>query len=205
MLGVAVFALGGCATPSDGAADLDPETEEITPSRRPTLKLKNHYQIGNDVADALELDASEVCLELGRYSCTDEVHRLALGGTSPYDEGRYVPLARTPITGPIAVERIALSACIERVDRDLTDPSRAVVFRDLPVRDGSLTTTDSAQARDSLTRLIERVLRRPARGWELSALLALYDVAAEHSERPARDWAVAACSSVVSSVETLLY
>lgn len=201
-----VVLLHACGNePSGSASDLDPNAVEVTPSRAPDLNLKNHQQLEADLADALGLPAGEVCRELGQYSCTEQVHRLSLGGTLPYSDGRYEPLARTPVTGPIAVERIALAACITRVDRDLADPSQALIFRDLPFDGQALASTTAVAVTRSLERLVERALRRTPRGWEIQALRDLYTDALEHSERPARDWAVAACHSVITSTEQLFY
>jgi hypothetical protein len=88
-----------------------------------------------EVGRALELGPDELCVELGTAACVD-VHRVALGGTSPLEKALYRPFAEPAATTPLAIERLVHSACVTRVDRDRDgDPA---VFLDLPLGDDPL-------------------------------------------------------------------
>ena len=170
-------------------------------SRQPTLKFKGHQRLQNDLSRGLELPANELCLELGLYSCTEEVHRLALGGTDPYKSARHTPIPRVTLSAPMAAERIATAACASRVDRDLETPQDAVLFKDVP-KTGAVAEDSLAE---SVTRLYKAALQRLPTAREREGLAELYRIAVAESDRPVRDWAVSACAMVFTSTEQLFY
>ncbi|WP_428263277.1 hypothetical protein [Haliangium sp.] len=191
---------GGGPAPVTDAGPAGP-----APSQKALVKFKGPDRLRNDLGRALELADGEICNELGRYSCTGFVHRVPLGGTAPYDLGLYQPLPQAALTGPLAVERVVMSACVARVDRDLGGDE--VLFGGLALdAAGALVDVDGADVTTAVTRLYERALQRRPEDAELGHLRQLYrDVEAAGGARPARDWAVLACFAVMTSMEQLFY
>lgn len=199
--GGAVATDGGTPAPDGG---LEPTFGE---SAKGAVKFKKNERIANDLAQALGLSPADVCQELGRHSCTAYVHSVTLGGVEPYTLGLNVPLPNTSVTTPIAVERVVLHACTQRIERDLAAPASALLAKDLAVdASGGLADLDAAAVDAYLTRLYQRALLREPRPSELAALKGLYGELAEDGGGDlARDWAVLACFSVLTTTEALFY
>jgi hypothetical protein len=181
--------------------DLPPAAPEIVlESQKPRVRPKHGERFARDLASALELERSELCRELGRFDCVSEAHRITLGGVEPYRAGIDAPLSVAPVTAPIAYDRVALSACSTRVDRDFDAPGSAALF-------GPLASADSPAAREATSRMLyTRILRREAEPHEVQALGDLYaEVAAEVEEEPAREWAILSCFAVATTMEGLFY
>ena len=201
VLGLAVavcfLVIAACGSKSEG---------EPPPSVTAKVKFKGNDRLLNDMAQALALDKNEVCNELGRYSCTQFVHKVALGGVAAYEQGLFEPLPAATVTSPIAAERVALSACITRVDRDLggADP---VIFAGLDItRDGKLASVDDKSVGQVIDTLYKRAVQRPARSSEIDHLRQLYrDTEKNGSTQAARDWAVLGCFAVMTTLEQLFY
>ncbi len=200
----AVFAVMlGCG--GEGEAPLpEPEPpstqppEEQPASAKSRVKFRGGERYGNDLALALELTQSELCTELSNLPCTT-VHKIALGGVDPYRARIDEPLPQESVTAPIAVERIALSACGERVTRDFADPDQAVLFAELAHGDVS-----ESALRAVVDRLYDRIMRRGAAEWEIDTLSAWYGEWADSVEAE-REWAQLACFVVATNTETLFY
>ncbi|MEM9493360.1 MAG: hypothetical protein AAGC55_29700, partial [Myxococcota bacterium] len=113
LLAAALLALTGAACGSDSSGDdgPTPDPDSVTPSAKALVKFKGNDRILADMSRALDLDPAEVCNEFGQYSCTHLVHRVSLGGTEAYSQGLYRPLPDATVTGPIAADRVAMSAC----------------------------------------------------------------------------------------------
>jgi hypothetical protein len=171
-------------------------------SSRPRVKFRGGARWGRDLGQALGLEPGELCNELGRYDCVGAVHRITLGGVEPYSLGIDEPVETAPVIAPMAADRVALSACDVRAERDLADVSGAVLFKEMPA-DGA----PDAAAREAMgTRLVEKILRREARADEVAELVAFWDeVLAEEPEDPRRDWATLTCFSLATSTEALFY
>lgn len=147
-------------------------------------RVENHF------TDVLDLDRSELCNELGQYNCVD-IHRVAIGGLDPYTLGLYEHLPETAATAPIAVDRLALHGCRERVDKDIAGP--VLIFG----------AADRAVAIDTL---YKRALGRAPTADEVTILDSLHGtVVASNDPNPDRSWAILACYSVLTSVESLFY
>ena len=169
-------------------------------SQKARVKFKGNDRLRNEFARMLNLDPSEVCTELGLYSCTHLVHQVALGGAEPYGLGLNEPLPFTTITTPLAVERLALTACRSRVDLDLETPESAVLFK------GALTDAESEAVGQSIDLLYKQALLRPPSDDELAELRQLHrDVADLGGTDVARDWAIASCFAVATTMEQLFY
>lgn len=196
--------LSGCSSsgdspPSDGVGVDDP-----IESAKAQVKFKEQGRFVRDLAASLELPRDQVCKELGLYDCYEEAHRIVLGGVEPYRRGIRDPLPVAPVTAPIAVDRVALSACATRVDRDFDNPSEALMF-------GELATTGPTEAQlgQAARTIYERLLRRPATGEEIEELVAFHTEAESAlgatDEEPTREWAIASCFAVATSMEGLFY
>jgi hypothetical protein len=198
---------GGVVGPKDGGIDgpRDAGGEGgLTESEKARVRFKRQNVLATDLARALELPVEQICSEVGRFDCF-AVHRIPLGGVEPYVLGINEPVEDTTVTSPLAVERIALSGCRTRVDRDLG--GEGVIFKDLPLdASGAITDLESAGVRDSLDRLYRRFLLRSPSEAELASLKSLYREATSLGEaRPGRAFAIASCFVVATSVEALFY
>lgn len=197
-------AASACTDESKNAGASDPvPTERIAPSRQARLKYKSGARYANDLAAALDLPRNAVCRELGRYDCVDEVHRIVLGGVEPYTLGVREPLPSIAVTAPIAQDRVALAACTERIERDLTASEPVFLTR------GDVDAPTPGQLEETAGRFYDRILRRAATSDEVSALAQFHStVTDEPSESRAtatRDWAILSCFMVATTLESIFY
>ncbi len=157
-------------------------------ARHARVRPKTGAQLAVDLAAALELPRDAVCRELGAYDCATVAHRIVLGGVEPYVLRVDRPLPVSPVTAPIAVDRLALAACGRRVALDFDTPARAVVFG--PLARGEPGATDA-----TIDALYDRLLGR-APDAEERALVA--ELATDAS---ARAFATLSCFVVATSLE----
>ena len=191
---------GGSAT---GGSVPAPENFEAT---RANLRFKGAARLREDFARILRLPTDALCSEIGRYDCIDDIHQVSLGGVEPYRSNIFVPFPGIAVGAPLAVERVAISACGERVRRDFDSPETAVFFGGLPLEGAALTTVDSPAVDSALTRLYHEALLREPTQSDLTVLKGLYaDTVAEGGETPARTWAQLACFAVLTTTEALLF
>jgi len=173
------------------------KSEPTTVSSKGRVMAKPGAVWGQDVANALGLQNWELCSELGRYDCIADAHLVTLGGVEPTVLGIDDPLPNAAVSAPIAVDRVASSACAERYDRDKAGPT--VIF-------GPVLAADTPAARKEVAgTLVRRVLAREPTKSDLSALGDLYDTVVPLSSDPVRDWSVGACVIVTTSTEALFY
>lgn len=126
-----------------------------------------------DLSRALSLGADELCLELGQYSCLKDVHLYALGAHDPYARVQYRSLASPTQLSSIAFERVILSACINRIEKDKRAES-PTVFRFYPL-DKNLSQLDQGAIQKQIRDLYRRFLSRDPEVSEERALLSLAD------------------------------
>lgn len=182
---VILVTLVGCGTPD---ADV---------SSKARVMPKSGEVWGRDLANGLGLQSWELCHELGTYDCIEDAHRITLGGVEPTSLGIDEPLAHPSVSAPIAVDRVATSACGERYTRDLAGP--AVVF-------GPVLESDTPGHREKVAQaLVTRLLGREPNPDEVDALVSLHDTLAPLSDDPARSWSIGACVVVATSTEALFY
>ncbi|MFP2956426.1 hypothetical protein ACLEPN_00985 [Myxococcus sp. 1LA] len=220
LLFTVVLALAGCtrqpnATVLDVDAGVPPvgnETDSGTPvaiakSTRNNLRFKGPERLTTDFAAALDVPSAQLCNELGQYSCAGHVHTVSLGGVDPYRSGLYEPLPVTGVTSPIAVERMALAGCSQRVTLDTSSPAEAVIFKGVGLdAQGRLADRTGQPVRDAIHALYQRALLRDAEGAEVDAWLQLAaDIESSGSTRPGRDWMTAVCFAVLSSAESVFF
>lgn len=171
--------------------------EPTSVSTKQRVVAKSGAVWGRDLANGLGLQEWELCSELGRYDCISDAHRITLGGVEPEVLGIDEPLPNATVSAPIAVDRVAASACAARWTRDQAGP--AVIF-------GPVLKEDSKAAREQVAgTLVTRLYGREATRAELQSLLDLEAAIAPVTTQPLRDWAVGACVVVATSTEALFY
>jgi hypothetical protein len=160
--------------------DLLPEVHASKTSR---LKFRAGEVYAALLSGALDIPRADLCNELGLYDCVAVVHRIALFGVEPYRVQVIEPLEESVVSSPIAVERLALSACTRWAKK--SDPS---------------------DRRATITTLYEKLLQRAPEERELAHLLALYESMAAIGD-PALDtsWAAISCFAVATTSEALFY
>lgn len=168
-------------------------TDKLAVSQRPRLQWKRYAALEADLASALELPADQLCTEFGSASCIRDVHLVPLGGHEPYETGMLEPAAEPLATTPTVIERVVLSACSARVERDRSE-HKLFTF-DL---------AGKAVADDALgTTLYRRFLARDPEPVELAALR---ELAVDDSGPIAADeYAKLACFLVGTQSEFLFF
>lgn len=205
-LGLVALSFACSETPPAADPDVQDPPMTVAKSSRGNLRFKGPERIQNDFAAALELPAESVCKELGQYACTAVVHNVALGGVDPYGPGLYEASGITASTTPLVVERIAWAACGQRVELDLADAGKAVLFRGIALDGKKLASPDGAEAREAIVQLFQRVfLRKPYRT-EIDRYVQLVrEIEATGNAEPARAWMQSVCFAVLTSTESVFY
>lgn len=180
--------------PSSSAA----VAEGCATSEAESLLWKRGSALANDLQEALALPADQLCNELGQRACAD-VHRVPLGMSDPFGSGLYDAVHRPLATTAIATDRVVLSACGARVERDKAGES--AVFKDGILSARSL--SDDA-AKKIVQTLYRRLLTREPREAELAVLRELTK-SAEGEPLSAEDFAQLACFTIGTTSEFLLY
>ncbi len=190
----------GTNNATSGTNNVAPGGLQVLASKNPRVRFKGGERWANQLGRGLELDRAELCQEFGQYDCAADVHFIALGGVEPYNLRIDEPLPTAPLTAPIAVERIALSACAERAERDVANPATASIFKELS--DEPSTEDIHAMA----GRLYQRLMSRDAEPAELIEFETYWqELAAESGVDLQREWATYTCFAVASSIEMLFY
>lgn len=175
------------------------QTDQVQPtvSTKARVKARTGEVWGRDLAQGLALEDWELCTELGTYDCISDAHLVTLGGVEPERLGIDEPLPSASVSAPMAVDRVAVAACGERLARD--EEGTAVIFG--PVLAGN--SPDSR--RQVATVLVQRLLGRHPTDEQLDGLVDLYDTIEPLSSDPVREWAIGACMVVATSTEALFY
>lgn len=181
-----------------GCRDDEPEPEPaaLAASTRNHLVWKRYHAFAQDLSRALELPTEELCTELGEFDCINDVHLAGLGGHEPLHQGLLEPLAEPLATTPLVTERVVLSACTARVERDRTDP---VVFTALEL-DQPAPAEDSEAFTDTVQDLYRRLLGRDPIDAEY-ALLGQLLVDDEGEPVTFGEFAQLACFSIATTTE----
>jgi len=182
----------------DTGNDDGPGPATQAPSARPRVKFKTAERYAADLSTALSLPRASLCSELDAFDCIT-VHRIALGEVDAFGLRLFEPLETMPITAPIAVDRIGLTACGERAALDFETPGNAASFSEVASGDAS----NLADREAVVMRLYEQLLLRQATDGEVEAVAGLYDDMPEDDR--AQTWAQMACFVVATSTEALFY
>lgn len=202
-LSLALAMIAGCGSDSKD----EPEPTESIASDKANVRFKNARRLKNDFTRTLALAPDALCQELGQYDCVDEVHKITLLGVEPFRLGIDEPAKTTGVTTPIVVERVALAGCIQRAALDLAATTDAVIFAGLPIDDqGRLSALDDASVDSAIDTMYARAVQRHATADEIENLKDLYsEIEDAGVADPARDWAVATCFTVLTSLESIFY
>jgi len=169
----------------------------------PRLKLKDGDRYLRDLSAALEMPREEICKELGQYDCFRDAFRIVLGGVDAANLGLNEPLAQEALTAPIALDRVALHVCVNRVGKDLADPAHAVLLKGVK---GDARPSPAWMKRTA-NDIYGRILSRDPSPSETAKLVAFYktvEAQAPAGERT-KDWVALGCFAVASSVENVFY
>lgn len=171
--------------------------EPLTPSVRARLLWKRNIVLEQDIVRALELGPDEICNERGTASCTREVHHVALGGPAPFSLGLHRAMPAPMLSTAVVVDRVILSACTARVEKDAAGPP--VVFTALDLADDPPDAGDDAFVA-TITALYRRFLSRDPTDEEMAVF---GDLVSE--PMTAQQFAILACYAVGSTTEFLFY
>lgn len=190
----------GCRDGGDGSSE-ETGAEEVQRAQRGALQWKRNVALQRDLMRALELPEDGVCNELGRGSCTREIHHISLGGADPLRIGLYEPLPDTLASTPIVLDRVVMSACANRAKLDRSGPP--VVFTELDLGAAAPSPEDDAFTA-TVTTLYRRLLSRDPEPHEVTTLGAL---ASDDAGAPvsAYDFAVLTCFAIGTSSEFLFF
>jgi hypothetical protein len=169
-----------------------------------TLLWKRGAALGGDLGRALSLSDAELCTEVSDAPCL-EVHRAPLGRSDPFGTGLLEPVQRPLAASALAVERVALSACSARVEKDRADT--AAVFMGIDLGDQPLAADPAPQhgaAEKLATLLYPRLLSRVPTSAEVDVLAELA-TGADGKTLSARSFAKLACFAIATTSEFVLY
>ncbi|MEL7372583.1 MAG: hypothetical protein AAFN74_26900 [Myxococcota bacterium] len=182
-----------------------PSVEEVVASPKARLRFLGGQRYTQRLAEGFGLSAQALCRELGTFDCALEAHKIVLGGVDAEKLGFFEPLPQTTISTPFAVDRIALSACSQLAQRELSAPERAALFKLYADQNGRVASDDPALT-TAIRELFVRVLQRQPSAEEQDTLRALYaDIESLGTDRAAQDWATASCFAVATMAEALFY
>lgn len=175
---------GGTGGVAEDGGTIDPNgLPPVVESSKSRLQFKGGPLYASLLSTGLGIPREELCTELGLYDCISDVHRISLLDVEPYRTGILEPLENTGISTPIAVERVALSACTRWARRGVGTDRRAIA-----------------------TALYQNLLQREPEEREVEHLEELYASMAAAGD-PALDqsWAALSCFAVATTMEALFY
>jgi hypothetical protein len=105
----------------------------------------------------------------------------------------------------MSLDRLVLSACMQRAQLDLVNPARGVIFKDVELSaDGRLVKSEAVVT--AIHTLYQRAFLREATSQELENHLQFYEaVYAQQPVGAARNWMTLSCYAVLTSVEAAFY
>lgn len=195
---------GPQATP-DPVVQPEPESSTLATSTRNDLIWRRYRALEQGLGTALNLAPGDLCTELGRYDCIDQVHLVALGGNDPLGAGMHEPMKSPTATTPVAIERLVLSACDAAVTADAARPI-PLIFLDLDLSTDAepLNLEDeltSLAVGDTVTSLYRRLHARDPLPAEHETVLKI--ITEDPEPMQARTFALLACFSIASTSESV--
>lgn len=185
--------------------EVDAPLEDMAPSTRNDLRWVRVRALENSLGAALRLTSSEICQELGRFSCTEKVHLVALGGNDPFELAQYEPQALPGTTTWPAFERLVTSACLAARDKEASAQTQ-FIFLDLPLNDTPLNLDDQAvqfAVDDTITSLYRKLHGRNPTDAE-RAIATELSRTADGAAATGNAFALQSCMAIASTTETLL-
>ncbi len=183
------------------------QSEELAVAASPKAQVKRMRAdlLRNNLSKILVLDPKGMCLELGRMPCADLVHKVSLGSMDAYGNAQYRHPEQISVTSAMSLDRLVLSACMQRAQLDLVNPARGVIFKDVELSaDGRLVKSEAVVT--AIHTLYQRAFLRDATAQELENHLQFYEaVYAQQPVGAARNWMTLSCYAVRTSVEAACY
>jgi hypothetical protein len=195
MICLVAAVLAACGGGKTSEAEVVAVAKDFKVSNRNVLQWKRAAAIEADLARALALSNDELCKELSDKNCIRDVHLVPMGGNEPYVSGLMKPSVEPLATTPAVIDRVLLSACSTRADRDAH--GKPEVFTKLKF-DQPLPAADDPAIHDTVVTLYRRLLARDPSSDELELVASLA------VEEP-RDFAALACFTIGSSSEFLFF
>ena len=146
--------------------DLDTFDAEKEMMLSSTLVWKRYRAFESGVSNAMGLDAEQICTELGQHSCINKAHLTVLGGNEPFENGQYERAERPSALTPLAIDRVIISACSQRIAMDKAGNPQ--VFTYFPLGASSV---NGEQVKQQATALYQRFLARDPSSEELGLLV----------------------------------
>lgn len=144
----------------------------------------------------LELNKTQLCSEMGSFSCIDKVHLTVLGGNEPFDAAQHERLEAPSVLTSVAVSRVLMTACSQRADMDeQAGQSGAAVFNKFALSGANV---DAGSVMAQATELYKRLLARNPTDEEL----ALIGQAKDSFSSP-KSLAIAMCYAIGSHIENI--
>ena len=212
-LGLAALATlaAACTTTPEAAT---PQMSATSPlpvaSSDPRVKFKDGERYLRDLSANLQIPRESICKELSQYDCVTDAFRIVLGGVEAPNLLVNEPIENAALTSPIAVDRVALQVCANRVHMDREKPAEAVLFKAGAFgRDGRGKAPDKAWLHDTADTIYGAILLRSPSEDEIRALTDFYSTAGRgrpaNSVDAAADWVTLSCFAVASSLEAVFY
>jgi hypothetical protein len=171
----------------------------------PKIKFKDGDRYLGDLSSALEIPRESICKELGQYDCFRDAFRIVLGGVEAENLGVNVPLEEEALTAPIALDRVAMHVCVNRVKLDMDDPKHAILLRQMP-KGGK---PSKGWLKSTTANMYDRILNREPTASETAQVVAFYDKVAtdggKANPNAAKDWVTLSCFATASSTENIFY
>lgn len=207
LLALALGCGGGATLSGPKSVPAPPAEEDPAPalpaepgldaSAKADLRVKRWRQLSLDLRGVLRLSEDALCRETGLYDCTD-IHVVPLGGVS-IENGLYAPRSDFSVTTGLALERVVLQACWNRLELDRVGPAEVFTAVDLHA-----TTVPAAALDAQSTALFRGFLARDPSTAELAGARALA-AEVQSDGGTATEWALALCFALGTSTEFLLY
>ncbi len=207
----AIAALAACATaPEPALPQFAADVPAPVASVDPRVKFKDGERYLRDLSANLGIPREDICKELSRYDCMTDAFRIVLGGVEAPNLLVNEPIENAALTSPIAVDRVALHVCSNRVRMDREDPAEAVLFKAGAFgADGRARTPDAEWLNATADAIYGSILMRSPSEREIQNLAAYYtqvaDGRAANSPDVAADWVTLSCFAVASSLEAVFY
>ncbi len=210
--GLAAFiALTACATtPEPTPLEFAVDTPAPVASVDPRVKFKDGERYLRDLSANLNISREDICKELSRYDCMTDAFRIVLGGVEAPNLLVNEPIENAALTSPIAVDRVALHVCTNRVRMDREKPAEAVLLKTGAFgADGRAKSPDPKWLNATADAIYGSILMRSPSEREIQNLAAYYTQVADgrpaSSAEVAADWVTLSCFAVASSLEAVFY
>jgi hypothetical protein len=179
-------------------------------SSDPRVKFKDGERYLRDLSTNLNIPREDICKELSRYDCVTDAFRIVLGGVEAPNLLVNEPIENAALTSPIAVDRVALHVCSNRVRMDREKPTEAVLFKTGAFGPGGRArTVDKTWLNNTADTIYGSILMRSPSEREIQNLTAYYAHVADgrpaNSAEVAADWVTLSCFAVASSLEAVFY